>query len=373
MNQQPNPTRNVCGRPSETTQERATRRRFLATVAATSTALLESRLHATEASERTAAPDDAAPQDVATDDIAQIAITLDLEMSRNFPTWEDTRWDYEKGNLSDAAKQYTVDACRRVKERGAVIHTFVVGQVFEQPNIDWLKEIAATGHPIGNHTYDHVYLLADSAEQLQYRFQRAPWLLRSRSVAEVLRDNIKLTNLALEQRVGVQANGFRTPGGFANGLNDREDLQQLILDLGFDWVSCRYPAHAGIEDIHGSDRPPSPAAYENIVAAQSEAQPLMYPTGLLEIPMSPISDIGAFRTGRWKLPYFLQAIELAMQWAIENRAVFDFLAHPSCLGVVDPEFQAIDLICDLVEQSRGQAEIVSLDTIAQRYRTSLAR
>jgi hypothetical protein len=30
---------------------------------------------------------------------ALIAITLDLEMSRNFPTREDTHWDYEKGNL----------------------------------------------------------------------------------------------------------------------------------------------------------------------------------------------------------------------------------------------------------------------------------
>ena len=32
---------------------------------------------------------------------ALVAITLDLEMSRNFPTWETTHWDYEKGNLDD--------------------------------------------------------------------------------------------------------------------------------------------------------------------------------------------------------------------------------------------------------------------------------
>ncbi len=96
-------------------------------------------------------------QKTVTFDKAQIAITLDLEMSRNFPNWEDTRWDYQKGNLTQAAKEYTVGACRRVKERGGVIHTFVVGQVFEQPDVEWLKQIAAAGHPIGNHTYDHVY------------------------------------------------------------------------------------------------------------------------------------------------------------------------------------------------------------------------
>ena len=175
-------------------------------------------------------------------------------MARNFPNWTDTHWDYEKGNLNEPAKNYTVEACRRVKARGGVIHTFVVGQVFEQENVDWLKEIAAEGHPIGNHTYDHVYLLAQNPDELQFRFQRAPWLIRGRNVADVIRENIPLTNIALKERIGVEANGFRTPGGFATGLHGREDLQQLLLSLGFNWVSCKYPAHAGIEDLHGTTR-----------------------------------------------------------------------------------------------------------------------
>ena len=58
---------------------------------------------------------------------AQIAITLDLEMSRNFPRREDLHWDYEKGNLNDATKQYAVDAGQRVKDRGGRIHYFCVG------------------------------------------------------------------------------------------------------------------------------------------------------------------------------------------------------------------------------------------------------
>src|SRR5262245_61225872 len=49
---------------------------------------------------------------------ALIAITLDLEMARNFPKWEDTHWDYEKGNLNDEAKRYAVEAAQRVKARG---------------------------------------------------------------------------------------------------------------------------------------------------------------------------------------------------------------------------------------------------------------
>ena len=77
------------------------------------------------------------------DDVALIAITLDLEMSRNFPIWEDRQWDYQKGNLTDEVKKYTLDACRRVKDRGGVIHSFAVGRVLEHASVDWLKEIAA--------------------------------------------------------------------------------------------------------------------------------------------------------------------------------------------------------------------------------------
>jgi hypothetical protein len=297
---------------------------------------------------------------------AQIAITLDLEMARNFPKWEDTHWDYEKGNLDQASKDYTVQACRRVRQRGGVIHTFVVGQVLEQANVDWLREIAHEGHSIGNHTYDHVYLLAKEPDEIQFRFQRAPWLIRGRTVADVLRENIRLTNAALQERVGVQARGFRTPGGFAEGLAGREDLQQMLLDLGFTWASCKYAPHAGIEDLHGSGRRPSKLAIDSILAAQSDSQPLVYPTGLIEVPMSPISDIGAFRNGRWQLGDFLDAVRRAVEQVIERGIAFDFLAHPSCLGVVDPEFKTIDLICDLVEQLRGAAAIVSLDEIAKR-------
>jgi peptidoglycan/xylan/chitin deacetylase (PgdA/CDA1 family) len=334
------------------------RRTFLSTVSGASAGLLAQRfLRAAESGP--------------TFDKAQVAITLDLEMARNFPNWEDTHWDYEKGNLNQAAKDYTVAACRRVKKRGGVIHTFVVGQVLEHENVDWLKEIAAEGHPIGNHTYDHIYLLADNTDSLQYRFSRSPWLTRGRPVAELIRENIQLTNIALKQRVGVEANGFRTPGGFATGLHGREDLQRMLLDLGFDWVSCKYPAHAGVEDLHGSGKAPSQEALDNILAAQDDAQPYLYPTGLLDLPMSPISDIGAFRNGRWRLDDFLKAIKLALEWVIERRAAFDFLSHPSCLGVMDLEFKAIDLICDLVEKSGGAAELVSLDVLAERSRARL--
>src|SRR5215510_9476240 len=120
------------------------------------------------------------------EDKARIAITFDLEMSRNFPTWETTHWDYEKGNLDADTKAYAVEAAKRVKERGGVMHFFCVGRVLEQENVDWLKGLVESGHKVGNHTYDHVYVLATKPEDIQFRFKRAPWLMRGRPPAEVI-------------------------------------------------------------------------------------------------------------------------------------------------------------------------------------------
>jgi hypothetical protein len=295
-------------------------------------------------------------------DRALIAITLDLEMSRNFPTWEQTHWDYEKGNLNAETKRYTVEACRRVRERGGVLHCFALGQTMEQENVDWLRDIARAGHPIGNHTYDHVNVLATQLEDLQFRFRRSPWLIAGQEPRQVIRENIRLTSAALRSRLGIDNAGFRTPGGFANGLRDRADLQRLLLDLGFPWVSSVYPAHRN----SAPPEEPGAAVFDGIASAQGAAQPFRYPSGLVEVPMSPISDINAFRNGRWQLPAFLRAIRLGVEWAIAHQAVFDFLAHPSCLYITDPSFRAIDLICDLVARAGDRAAIVDLGTLARR-------
>src|SRR5688572_11073126 len=298
---------------------------------------------------------------------ALIAITLDLEMSGNFPTRETTHWDFEKGNLNAETKAYAVEAARRVKARGGKLHFFVVGRVLEQENVDWLKQLAADGHPLGNHTYDHVNVTAKRPEDIQFRFQRSPWLIEGQKPADVIRENIRLTSAAMKSRLGVEAAGFRTPGGFGPGLADREDVQRMLLDLGFQWCSSKYPAHPNNPPREGeAPAEPSDELIAGIVAAQANAQPFVYPSGLVEVPMSPISDIGAFRTGRWKLEWFLKAIKAGVNWAIENRACFDFLAHPSCLYVTDPEFKTIDLICDLVEKAGPRARLADLEALSQR-------
>jgi len=295
---------------------------------------------------------------------AQIAITLDLEMSRNFPEWEDTHWDYEKGNLNDAAKHYTQRVCRLVRESGGIVHNFVVGRTLEQRDVDWLREIARAGHALGNHTYDHVNITATKPEKVQYRFQRAPWLMEGRPPLDVIERNIRFCTEAMRERLGIKPNGFRTPGGFRGGLSRRPELQSMLKRQGFNWVSSAY---AGNYMTPPQERP-TVRVFNSIIEAQAASQPFRYPSGLLEIPMSPISDIGAFRGGRWPLEDFIKAIRMALNWAIENRAVMDFLAHPSCLGVVDPDLETISMICETVRSAGEAAEIVDLGHIAETYK-----
>lgn len=303
---------------------------------------------------------------------AQIAITLDLEMARNYPTWDQTHWDYEKGNLDDATKQYALHAARRVKQKGGLIHFFVVGRVFEQEAVDWLQEIVQSGHPVGNHTYDHVNIRAKELSQIQPRFRRCPWLIEDKATQEVIAQNIRMTTAALKTRIGIDPAGFRAPGGFPNGLGEYLHVQEMLLSLGFPWVSTKYVAHPvgvpGYVPTYTQERRNEPPqdVYQAILSAQEDSQPFVYPSGLIEIPMCPISDLIAFRTGRWKREHFLKAIRDIVNFTIERNAAWVFLGHPSCLSVVDPQFATMDLICDLVRQAGDKAEIVDLNTIARR-------
>jgi hypothetical protein len=285
-------------------------------------------------------------------------------MSRNFPHWEDTEWDYAKGLLDDDAKRYALRAADFVREQGGHMHFFLVGRILEQPDIGWIERLVRDGHPLGNHTYDHVYLLAGKPEEIQFRFKRAPWLIAGKTVAQVIEENIQMTTRAMRDRLGVEPQGFRTPGGFHEGLRGRADLQQMLRRQGFNWVSATSrktePGVAG--------QTPGPDVWKSITAALPESQPFRCPeSGLLDIPMSPVSDIQAFRNGRWKLDDFIAVLQRVLDWTIEHATTFDFLAHPSCLGVVDPGLKTISAICRKVRESNERALLATLNDVAQSY------
>ncbi len=295
--------------------------------------------------------------------VALVSIALDCEMSAHYPTWEQTEWNYKKGDLDEATKEYAVGAARRVSAAGGKMHFFVVGRVFEQPSVAWLEEIVKLGHGVGNHTYDHVNVKATEVSQTQYRFARAPWLAHGKTATELIDQNIRMCTTAMKERLGVKPNGFRTPGGFPNGLKDRPDLQNILLAQGYTWVSSLYPRHPVKPDAGA----PQPGELEAIPTVQEAAQPFVYPSGLVELPMKPPSDVGTMRTGRWKLADFRKGVQAGLDWCVERGKVWDFLSHPSAIGVADPNFEIIDLIIDTVKRAGPHARLVRLDTIAKAY------
>jgi len=284
---------------------------------------------------------------------------MDLEMSRHYPQRGMVEWDYRKGELDAATKDYALETCRRVKKSGGLVHGFLLGRTLEQDDIVWLQQLLRDGHVLGNHTYDHVKLNARTRDTVQSRFRRCPWLIEGKTPRDAIVDNIRMTERAMQHRLGIAANGFRTPYGYPNGLMGRQDLQEMLLELGYSWVSSQYRQP---QDLKKSS--PTAANFAAITRLLSKGQPFVYPSGLIELPLSPITDVNAFRTRRWKLSEFLTSLTKNLQWTIENLAMFDYCFHPSVMCIEDPQLKAIELICLAVRKARGRAAIVDLGSIA---------
>src|SRR6266852_5737201 len=67
--------------------------------------------------------------------VSLVTITLDCEMSMHYPTRGQMEWNYKKGDLDDASKEYAVVAARRVTAAGGKMHFFIVGRVFEHASV----------------------------------------------------------------------------------------------------------------------------------------------------------------------------------------------------------------------------------------------
>ena len=293
---------------------------------------------------------------------ALVAITMDLEMSMHYPTWSQMEWNYEKGLLDKASIDYAVEAARRVKASGGRMHDFIVARVMEEATVDWLHALHEEGHHFGNHTYDHVYIRATKIEDLQPRFQRAPWLVYGKDPPQIIRENIELAERAVRTRLGFSLEGFRAPGGFADGIASRPDVQLMLLSLGYSWACTKYPAHP----ITRRGGKLTAEILRGIVEAQKAAQPFVYPSGLVEVPASPITDVVNFRACGWSLSDFKQVIRESLDWTIANRAVFDFTTHPSVSNVVDPKFETLTMILETLRKAGDRVAIVDLGTLAKR-------
>jgi len=306
-----------------------------------------------------------------------VQLSFDLEMVTNWPYWTSF-WDNRKGAINDAVKAYVRKISSKCGEYGARAHYFVVGSLFEDPDIDYLREAVDAGHAVGNHTYTHINIKAERPDQLAGIYKFCPWRAAGRSAREVVRQEIRMTTEAIRTRLGVVPKGFRSPGGFPDGLQDAPEVRELLQEEGFWWASTHYNDTL----LYGRvSRPPDAVSKvdpERLKRAFNRSeralQPYRYEDGLIEIPLAGITDVVAWRWYRPDLGEWLEMLAEGVDYAYEHGLIFMLTSHPAVLASVDPHCQVVETILSRAVRKEGGVWLPDLEELAGHLEnTGLAR
>ena len=156
---------------------------------------------------------------------------------------------------------------------------------------------------------------------MQEIYAAAPWRAEGLSPLEVIRQEIRQTSAAIEEKLGEKPQGFRTPGGFDGGLSDVPEVQDVLKDEGFRFASANY--HYPVDRLVRHQ--PTEVLEAAFRASLVKLQPYRYPNGLLEIPLMGITSIWAFRhmdLDRWE---FIDLIKSGVDYAHAKQADFQLV------------------------------------------------
>lgn len=298
-----------------------------------------------------------------------VQLSFDLEAVTNFPYWTDF-WNDRKGAIDEATKAYVGQLNARCEAYGAKAHYFLVGSLFEDPNVDYLKRTVAAGHAVGNHTYTHVSMKARDLAHLAGVYTSCPWRAAGRSAQQVVREEVQMTTAAIEARLGVKPKGFRSPGGFGNGLQDAADVQRMLQEEGFWWVSTHYNdglmwTYNRNAEVGNVPKVPFDELTEAFKQSERVLQPYRYESGLLELPLAGITDIVAWRRYRPDLGEWLRMLEEGVDYAHEHGLVFMLTTHPAVLASIDPLCQTVDVIMRRALEKEGGVWLPDMEEIAR--------
>ena len=258
-------------------------------------------------------------------------------MCTNFPYWT-SQWNHRKGAIDEDSKLYMGKMLDVADKYGVKLQFFLVGTALEDPNIDYLKRMVAEGHAVDNHTYNHVNVKAQDIPQLQPVYADAPWRAAGLNALDCIRREVQQTSSAITAKLGVAPTGFRTPGGFNNGLEDVPAVQELLSDEGMQYASARYYFPVDIE----KKRPSAETLRQAMETSIDTLQPYRYPNGLPELALAGITDIWAFRVldlDRWE---FIDVLKRGIDHAHANQQVLSLCFHPPVLAVRDPHCDMLD-------------------------------
>ena len=260
-----------------------------------------------------------------------LSLTFDIEMCTNFPYWTSV-WDHRKGAIDADSKLYMGKMLDVAAEYGVKLQFFLVGRALEDPNVDYLKRMAAEGHAVDNHTYHHVNVKAQEIPRLQPVYANAPWRAAGLNALECIRREVRQTSTAITEKLGVAPTGFRTPGGFNNGLDDVPAVQDVLRAEGMEYASARFYFPVDPQ----RKRPPADVLNQAMETSIGTLQPSRYPNGLPELPLAGITDIWAFRVldlDRWE---FIDVLKRGIDHTHANKQVLSLCFHPPVLAVRDP-------------------------------------
>jgi peptidoglycan/xylan/chitin deacetylase (PgdA/CDA1 family) len=300
-------------------------------------------------------------------------MSYDLEMCTNFPYWTSV-WDDRKGAIDEDNKRYVGRLLEVAEEFRAPLHFWILGSSLEDPDVDYLRRAVAEGHAIGNHTYTHVNVKATTVPALQVVYRNEPWRAAGRPVREVQRGELRMTWLAIQERLGVATRAFHTPGGFAVGLADSPAFLDLLEEEGTPYVGSHYSLKLPREV-----RPTIENLRAAVVESVSRLQPYRYAaaagesitgsgrvgSGLLEIPSMGVSDVWAFRHFKLDKSEWLAAMRAAVEHARDEGLVLSLHHHPPVLAARDPFCETLELCLRLARE--GDAWIATNDELAAWY------
>jgi len=281
-----------------------------------------------------------------------------VEMCTNFPYWT-SRWNHRKGALDADSKQYVLKMHEVARSYNVHLYCLLVGSSLEDPDIDYLKELVAAGHEVGNHTYTHLNVKATTIESLQAVYASAPWRAHGRTPLQVIHDEVRATNAAIQERLGVTVTGFGTPGAFSTGLADVPDVQSLLKEEGITHVTSHYLHPAS----RGAKRPPLARLETALRKNVDKLQPYRYPSGLLEIAPMALTDIAAFRVldlDRWE---YVRLLKTAIDHAHANHYILSLAFHPPALAARDPHCDVLDSVIRYALEKPGGCWIATNNEI----------
>jgi len=246
------------------------------------------------------------------------------------------------GHLDDRVIQYMLDLAGIAEQADIRLQYFIMGQTLERP-ADYLRDLAARGHVLDQHTYNHFPLTSEDTGEI--------------------RRQIEHTSRLFEETLGFRPMGLRGPGGYRDGLEGLAEIQQIILDAGLSFVSTQYAtkAPAGSYDV---------VADKNAYMMMKHLQPRRYESGLLELPMMGYSDRHWFDDQARDLTGWIRHLQDCLDFAYDmGGMVYLPGAHPDTHSRHDPGLQALPA---LIEHARKKREPVAFVTCRQVAEAALA-